>query len=164
MGTFARRGYYGTTTSEVARRAGISQAYVYRLFPDKQTLFIAVVEHSFGRIRAVFDAGAARCDGGTPQEVLGALSAAYADLIADRDVLLMQLHAQCAAVSEPAFRSVVRAGYAELVEHVQELSGATDNDVQQFFTRGAMCHLVVAVDAIDDDTPWARLLADGFTH
>lgn len=56
---FASRGYFGTTTSEVAKAAGISQAYVYRLFPNKEALFVAVVEHCFVRVRASLEAGAA---------------------------------------------------------------------------------------------------------
>ncbi|MEU6094449.1 MFS transporter [Streptomyces sp. NPDC047079] len=44
IGAFAARGYRGTTTAEVAKAAGISQAYVYRLFPSKESLFTAVVE------------------------------------------------------------------------------------------------------------------------
>lgn len=51
IGAFASRGYFGTTTTEVAKAAGISQAYVYRLFPNKEALFAAVVEHCFVRVR-----------------------------------------------------------------------------------------------------------------
>lgn len=43
-GAFAARGYYGTSTTEVANGAGISQSYLCRLFPDKEALFVAVVE------------------------------------------------------------------------------------------------------------------------
>jgi AcrR family transcriptional regulator len=40
---FAAKGLYGTTTEEIARRAGISQPYVFRLFGSKMNLFIAVL-------------------------------------------------------------------------------------------------------------------------
>ena len=55
IGTFAARGYFGTTTTEVAKEAGISQAYVYRLFPNKESLFVAVVERCFVQVRGCLE-------------------------------------------------------------------------------------------------------------
>ena len=40
---FAARGLHGTPTIEIAKAAGISQAYLFRLFPTKAELFIALV-------------------------------------------------------------------------------------------------------------------------
>lgn len=164
VSAFADRGYFGTTTTDVAKRAGISQAYVYRLFPDKETLFAAVVEHCFALIRESFTDGAAAARGSSAQEVLDAMGDAYAKLIADRSLLLLQLHAQCAAASEPAIREVVRGGYARLVEYVRGVSGASEADIQRFFAMGTLCHLVVAIDAHEVDAPWARALSDGLRH
>lgn len=148
----------------MAQRAGISQAYVYRLFPDKEALFVAVVERCFALIRESCGDGAAAAKGSSPKEILDAMGDAYARLIADRDLLLLQLHAQCAAASEPTIREVVRAGYARLVEYVRGVSGAEDADVQGFFATGTLCHLVVATDAHQIDAPWARTLSDGLRH
>ena len=83
LGAFAARGYYGTTTGEVAKSAGISQAYVYRLFPDKEALFLAVAEHCFARIRESLADGVAGARGSTPEAVLDAMGEAYARLIAE---------------------------------------------------------------------------------
>ncbi|MEW2220709.1 TetR/AcrR family transcriptional regulator [Streptomyces sp. NPDC006990] len=162
--TFADRGYFGTTTTDVAQRAGISQAYVYRLFPDKKALFTAVVEHCFALVRDSFSDGAAAAKGSSAEAVLDAMGDAYARLIADRDLLLLQMHAQCAAASEPAIREVVQAGYARLVEYVRGVSGGTEADIQRFFSVGMLCHLVVSVDAHQLDTPWARTLSAGLRH
>jgi AcrR family transcriptional regulator len=42
---FAERGYAGTTTKEIAARAGVSETLLFRHFSSKQTLFdVAVVE------------------------------------------------------------------------------------------------------------------------
>src|SRR5512146_1958447 len=38
---FAENGYHGTRTADIAARAGVSQPYVYALFPDKRALFLA---------------------------------------------------------------------------------------------------------------------------
>ena len=43
MAEFAVHGLAGTSTEEVARRAGISQPYLFRLFPTKKALFLALV-------------------------------------------------------------------------------------------------------------------------
>ncbi|MDA2803604.1 TetR/AcrR family transcriptional regulator [Nocardiopsis suaedae] len=164
VSAFAERGYFGTTTTDVAQRAGISQAYVYRLFPGKEALFAAVVEHCFALIRDSLDEGVAAVGGGSPEAVLDAMGDAYARLIADRNLLLLQLHAQCAAASEPAIAEVVRAGYARLVEYARGASGAAEADVQRFFATGMLCHLVVALDANRIEEPWARTLSGGLRH
>ncbi|AQT76069.1 MULTISPECIES: TetR/AcrR family transcriptional regulator [Streptomyces] len=164
IGAFAARGYFGTTTTEVARAAGISQAYVYRLFPNKEALFTAVVEHCFTRVRTSLEEGAAQAGGSSPEAVLHTMGDTYAHLIADKDLLLVLTHAQAAAVSEAAVREAVRAGYARLVEYVRGASGAAEADVQQFFATGMLCHLLVSLDAPEVDAPWSRTLSAGIRH
>ncbi|MEV0716675.1 TetR/AcrR family transcriptional regulator [Asanoa sp. NPDC050611] len=51
---FAKGGYAGTATDDIARLAGVSQPYVIRLFGSKQALFITVIEHVSGRIQQAF--------------------------------------------------------------------------------------------------------------
>ncbi|MGC9382771.1 TetR/AcrR family transcriptional regulator [Streptomyces sp. MH13] len=111
----------------MTKAAGISQAYVYRLFPNKEALFTAVVEHCFVRVRAALEGGAAKAESSAPDAVLASMGDAYARLISDNDLMLVQLHAQAAAVSEPAIRDAVRAGYARTVEYVRGTSGAARN-------------------------------------
>ena len=55
---FAARGLAGTSTEDVARRAGISQPYLFRLFPTKKALFLALVERCFQRVCDAFTAAA----------------------------------------------------------------------------------------------------------
>jgi AcrR family transcriptional regulator len=164
ISAFANRGYYGTTTIDVAKQAGISQAYVYRLFPDKESLFAAVVEHCFAQIREAFAEGAAAAKGTSAEAVLDAIGDAYAHLIADRDLLMVQLHAQCAAAAEPVIQAVVRTGYARLVEYARSVSGASDAEVQRLFATGALCQLVVSIGAEQVDAPWAATLSRGIRH
>ncbi|GAA2781199.1 TetR/AcrR family transcriptional regulator [Crossiella cryophila] len=164
VGAFAAKGYYGTTTTEVAKLAGISQAYIYRLFPNKEALFVAVVQRCFAQIQEALTRGAASAPDRTPEAVISAMGEAYARLVADRDLLLLQLHAQAAAASDELVRSAVQAGYAQLVEYVREVSGGSDYQVQEFFSRGALCHLVVAMGAERVDAPWAETLSAGIRH
>ncbi len=164
IGTFAARGYFGTTTTEVAKEAGISQAYVYRLFPNKELLFVAVVERCFLQVRACLEQAVAKARGSSAEIVLEAMGDAYAKLIIDNDLVLIQLHAQAAAVSEPAVREAVRQGYARVVEYVRGASGGSAHQVQDFFARGMLCHLIVSMSADEVDAPWARTLTADIKH
>ncbi|WP_433327024.1 TetR/AcrR family transcriptional regulator [Spirillospora sp. CA-294931] len=163
IGAFAARGYYGTTTAEVAKAAGISQAYVYRLFPDKETLFVAVIEHCSLRLREVFAEAAASAQGSDPGDVLHALGDAYARLIADKNLMLVLTQAMCAA-SEPAIGAAIRDLYAKEVEYVRAVSGADEAAIQDFFARGLLCNAVIAMGVDQVDAPWARTLLVGLRH
>src|SRR5687767_2819229 len=80
---FAANGFDATSTTAIARRAGISQPYIYALFANKHELFLAVNQHVVDRIRGAF-MEAART-GADPVERLTAMGDAYLDLLADRD-------------------------------------------------------------------------------
>ncbi len=60
MSAFAERGFLGTPTTEIAKAAGISQAYLFRLFPTKSDLILAVIARSNERIKEAFVAAAAQ--------------------------------------------------------------------------------------------------------
>jgi AcrR family transcriptional regulator len=160
---FAARGYYGTPTVEIAKEAGISQSYLYRLFPAKEDLFVAVVRRCFQLVRESLAVGAAKAASAQPHAVLEAMGDAYALLINNQDIMLLQLQAQCAA-REPVIGEAVRSEYARLVEYVRAASGGTDSEIQLFFARGMLCHLLVATGAPSVDARWARTLTDGITH
>ncbi len=128
MKVVGERGLYGTPTTEIARAAGISQAYLFRLFPTKTELFVAVVERSYLRVRDTMAAAVAesRRDGRPPMQAMGE---AYTDLLRDPEVLLTQLQGQAAA-SEPAVREALRRGFRELLELVERETDATALEVQ----------------------------------
>ncbi len=44
---FAELGYRRTTTAELARRCGVQENILYRLWPDKRAMFIASIEYVF---------------------------------------------------------------------------------------------------------------------
>ncbi|WP_262391453.1 hypothetical protein [Nocardiopsis sp. CNR-923] len=87
----------------------------------------------------------------------------YADLIADRDLLMLQVHAQSAS-EVPEIREAMRGGYARIVTLAHELSGGTRDQVQYFMAMGLLCHLITALDLDSLDTPWARTLTTGMRH
>lgn len=154
---FAARGIHGTRTADVAKAAGISQAYLFRLFPTKADLSHAVVRRCMEQAYATFSDAAARAKA-EDADVLATLGAAYLDLLEDRDALLLQLHAYAAAPEDPRIRDAVRAGFRRLVELVQRESGAAPDAVRGFFAQGMLLNLLAAMDARAIDEPWSRLL------
>ncbi|MEG3628857.1 TetR/AcrR family transcriptional regulator [Streptomyces poriticola] len=98
MGAFADRGCHGTTTTEVAKAAGIPQAYACRLFPDKESHFVAVVTYCFTRVRQSLEEGWPAPRAVRPRR-LPAMEDSCARLIRDRELLLVRMRAQAAAPS-----------------------------------------------------------------
>src|SRR5215212_2517717 len=90
---FAERGLHGTSTEDIARRAGISQPYLFRLFGTKKELFIASVERCMRETKETFADAAAGKQG---EEALQAMGSAYLDLLEDRTRLLGQMQAYVA--------------------------------------------------------------------
>jgi AcrR family transcriptional regulator len=154
---FARRGLHGTPVTAVADAAGISQAYVFRLFPTKLALFVAALEQGYGQVRAELVAAASRIPDGSPADVLAAMGEAYAGLVPERDLLMLQVHAHSAA-DVPEIRAAIRRGYGSVVEQARALSAGDDAAVQRFVALGQLCHLVVAADLTGVEEDWARVL------
>ena len=153
---FAARGLHGTPTMESANAAGISQAYLFRLFPTKAELFMALVERCNERIFRTFtEAAATARAAGEP--VLTAMGMSYIGLLADRNLLLNQLNAH-AACDDPAIRDQVRRGFARLVELVERESGAGPEEVRMCFAQGMLLNVMAAIQAQDVDEHWAQVL------
>lgn len=153
---FAARGLHGTPTMEIAKAAGISQAYLFRLFPTKAELFTALVARCNDRIERTFtDAAAAARAAGEP--VMQAMGLAYVGLLGDRDLLLNQLHAH-AACDDPAIRDQMRRGFARLVAIVERETGAEPLEVRNFFAHGMLLNVLAAMQAQDLDEHWAKVL------
>ena len=101
---FAAHGLAGTSTEDVARQAGISQPYLFRLFPTKKALFLALVDRCFRRVEDTFVAAAGDRTG---DQALEAMADAYELLLDDRTMLLLQMQAY-AACDDPEIREVTR--------------------------------------------------------
>jgi len=153
---FAKKGYYGTPTAEIAKAAGISQAYLFRLYPTKQELFVASTERCFENVLKEFQRAAAP-HAGDPEAMFGAIATKYNELVADRDMLLGQLHAY-AAGDDPVIRDAVRRSYGRLVEMVRTTTGADDEQLRGFFAIGLLITVTTALDVGELDEPWARAL------
>jgi AcrR family transcriptional regulator len=150
MTDFAVGGLAGTSTEDVARRAGISQPYLFRLFPTKKALFIELIGRCFQRVKDTFTAAA---DGLTGEEALVAMGDAYELLLEDRT--LLQLQMQCyAACHDPEVGDATRAGFKGLWELVERLTGLPFQTVVDFFAVGMLINVAAAMDLPAVDERW----------
>jgi AcrR family transcriptional regulator len=155
---FAERGLEGTSTEDIARRAGISQPYLFRLFGTKKELFIATVTRCFRETLELFQRAA---EGKRGQEALDAIGHAYmGQLETNRTWLRAQMQAYVAS-EDPEIRAVVRAGYGDLIAYVRRVSGADWPTVWQFFAEGMMLNVLAAMHVNDDPDLWMQQLLDG---
>jgi len=143
---FAKTGFFGTSTEAIARRAGVSQPYLFQLFGTKKDLYVASLRHGFGRTRMAFEVAGrkARSEDPSTEHVLLAIGEAYCLLLRDRELLLCQLQAY-AACSDPEIREVVGEEFTRIYRTVRELSGADDPALEDWFGKGMLMNTAAAI-------------------
>lgn len=160
---FAASGYAGTPVEAIARRVGVTQPYVFRLFGTKKALFLAAVQAGFARTRRLFAEAGERAQGqsGAPAAVLDALAVAYRERLADRDLLRLQLQAY-AACDDPEIRSAVTTEMRAVYRTVASLSGADPAALDAWFATGVVLNVlaVVSPPAATDLTGWLHETPD----
>jgi AcrR family transcriptional regulator len=140
---FAQGGYDATTTEAIAKRVGVSQPYLFRLFPNKKALFLAVVDDCFASLERMFDESSS---GLTGEEALTAMGRAYNALLDDRVLLRMQLQMWAIACRDTDVRDAARAGMARLWQRAEQISGADSMRVMQFMASGMLLNVFAAMD------------------
>jgi AcrR family transcriptional regulator len=155
---FAERGLHGTSTDDIARRAGISQPYLFRLFGTKKELFMAACARCMDQTRQAFADAAAGLQG---EEALQAMGAAYMGLLEDDPRRLrLQMH-MYAASDDTDVRTVAQTGYGELHALATRASGASRARVSRFFAKGMLLNVLASMGVRDSDLPWAQSLLQG---
>jgi AcrR family transcriptional regulator len=155
---FADKGYVATSTEDIAARAGISQPYLFRLFGTKKELYIASVSRCFRETLELFQRAA---EGLRGEQALHAIGKAYMEqLEGDRTWLRAQMQAY-AASDDPEIRSIVRAGFGDLVAYARRVSDADWPEIWHFFATGMFLNVLASMHVNDDPEPWMRELLDG---
>lgn len=150
---FALHGLNGTSTEAIARRVGVSQPYLFRLFGTKKDLFLAAVNRGFDRAAETFQ----RAAEAQPDRKLLAMGEAYRELVSNREELLMQLQAY-AACGDVEVQRVVRDRFSGLIADVTALTGATDDEIMKFFHTGMFLNVATAMNLLAiQDEKWARM-------
>ncbi|MFG2267946.1 TetR/AcrR family transcriptional regulator [Streptomyces sp. NPDC048720] len=145
---FARKGYYGTSTEAIAKRVGVSQPYLFRLFEGKKAIFVAASLRCVEDICQVFAQAAEGLEG---EEALHAMADAYVRLITEQpEKLQMQMQtyitvAAAEAEGEHGFGEAVRAAWMRLWETVHLPLGADDGETTTFMAYGMLINTLAAM-------------------
>ena len=123
---FARRGYRGTTTREIAERAGINEALLFRHFPSKEKLYWTIIEEQCGargrrdKINEIVDRG------GSDYEIFAAIAREFLTRTA-RDTELTRLlwftALESHTLSRRFFRTYVAVYYEALADYIRRRAG-----------------------------------------
>ncbi|MGW0909934.1 TetR/AcrR family transcriptional regulator [Streptomyces sp. NPDC002853] len=154
---FARGGYNGTSTEVIAKRVGVSQPYLFRLFPGKQAIFLAASGRCCQEVTEVFRKAAEGLEG---EEALHAMGEAYQALIADDpDKLLMQMQMYVAVASAEAsgdreFGEALRAAWMEMYDTVRLALGADVEETTQFLAYGMLVNVLVSMGFSPEHRVW----------
>ena len=157
IAVFARYGYEGATTAEIAKRAGVTQPYIFKLFPEKKKgLFIAACERNMRTTQAQMYESAG---GMTGHEALKAMGMAYMGRMdGDRDSLLLQMQ-QYAACWDEDIQGTVRQCMRNLWTMVVDVTKLPVEEIAVFFAKGMMCNVLAAAGRGDvRDSEWQPIL------
>jgi AcrR family transcriptional regulator len=161
MREFAVGGLHGTSVEAIAKRVGVSQPYLFRLFGTKKELFIAAVRAGMERtLRTFMEATAEVPEDADAEAVLKAIGESYQRLLEDRTLLLLQLQGY-AACDDAGIREVVRSEFARLYRFVARASGAPAGTLRQFFAEGMLMNVAAAMDLPSLKEEWARICVGG---
>ncbi len=149
---FATAGLHGTSVETIARTIGISEAYVFRLFGTKRSLFIEVVTNAFD---AMTDRMVAAAGDATGVDALSLMGAEYKNLLRSREWLLLQMQG-FAACGDPQVKRAVRAAFGRLWTRVAEVSGLEPLQVKSFIAFGMLLNDLAALDAPALRSEWSR--------
>ncbi|WNC16285.1 TetR/AcrR family transcriptional regulator [Brevibacillus brevis] len=144
---FAEIGYYRATTAQVAKRAEISQPYIFRFFSTKEALLLAALEVSWTR---VIDSFRKVVESASPEQLESGLIRAYEDILsAYQNEILLQMQAQ--TIREDAIQEEMRKGFGEVRRMVLEAFRAAgmsnpEERTMLFLARGMLCNVATALN------------------
>ncbi|WP_433665929.1 TetR/AcrR family transcriptional regulator [Nocardia sp. CA-136227] len=140
---FAAGGYAATSTESIALRAGISQTYLFRLFPTKKAVFLAATNQGFDAVEEAFRAAAARS---VEADRMDAMAEAYIDLLGDRQSLTFQLQVYAASALDDEIRALARERFHRLYQTVRELSGSDAGGAFDFMAQGMLLNVTSVLE------------------
>jgi len=142
LAEFARGGLEGTSTEVIARRVGVSQPYLFRLFPSKRALFLAAARHCFESFTLIMTEAA---EGRTGQDAILAMGVAYRQVLdKEPELLQFQLQVQAAALVDTEIRHLAHDLWAELWRTITVVSGEDPADVTRFIAVGMLLNVLTA--------------------
>ncbi|MGW1952339.1 TetR/AcrR family transcriptional regulator [Streptomyces sp. NPDC001920] len=160
MAEFARGGYHGTSTEAIAKRVGVSQPYLFRLFPGKKAIFLAAAERCVEDTIRMFAEASEGLEG---EEALHAMGDAYRKVVSEqpeRLMMQMQMYLAVAAADEEGdheFGEAVRVGWMRLWDTVHLPLGADVDKTTTFMAYGMLINCLVAMGFPSGHRVWAGM-------
>ncbi len=157
---FARGGYHGTSTEAIAKRVGVSQPYLFRLFPGKKAIFLAAAGRCVEDTIRMFEEAS---DGLEGEEALQAMGEAYRKVVTEQPewlMMQMQMYVAVAAAEQEGdheFGEAVRAGWMRLWDTVHLPLGADVNETTTFLAYGMLINCLLAMGFPPEHRVWAGM-------
>jgi AcrR family transcriptional regulator len=140
---FAEWGYHGATTAAIAKRADISQSYVYVLFPSKKDLFIACHRWNHRQIMDIIDSAAGAMQ--HPMQARARIQQEYVERVEHRHHFLFRLQATAAASSDADIAEEVRRSFIEGFEKLRQVVGDDLEEVRAYVSIGLFADVAMAL-------------------
>ncbi|WP_285113546.1 TetR/AcrR family transcriptional regulator [Leifsonia sp. fls2-241-R2A-40a] len=162
---FGERGYFGATTDQIAKAAGISQPYVVRMFGGKENLFVGVLSRSLERLLVAFTSTLEQWKAeGSPEspskldsafvstahgEIGRRLGLAYVNLIEDRGLLLSLMQAFSMG-QDPTIGAKARDGFLAIYRLLRDEAGFAPEEVRSFLAEGMLLNTLLGLRLPDE--------------
>lgn len=158
---FGDRGYAAATTDAIAQIAGISQAYVIRVFGSKEALFIATAERMIDRVADAFRAVIAESP--SSDRIEPGLGEAYVRLADDRGSLVTLLHLFTLG-QDPVIGPIAREGFLRIYTILREEAGLSAARATAFLGNGMLVSVIFGLQlpAADEDARIDELVQSTF--
>jgi AcrR family transcriptional regulator len=119
-GMFSTGSYRGTTTAEIARRAGVTEPILYRHFASKRELYLAVLTESWRRLRELWDEVVAAEE--DPKLWISAIGRAYFEAVDPRlHSANLWIQSLTEASDDPEIRKYLRKHMREVHDYVADV-------------------------------------------
>lgn len=143
---FGERGYFGATTDQIAKAAGISQPYVVRMFGTKENLFVEVLGRSLDKLLVSFHTTLDewKASGSPPDTIARLLGTAYVNLIEDRGILLSLMQAFSMG-HDPVIGKQAREGFMAIYRLLRDEAGFEPERVRTFLAEGMLLNTLLGL-------------------
>ncbi|MEU0965918.1 TetR/AcrR family transcriptional regulator [Streptomyces sp. NPDC005917] len=156
---FSRTGLFGTPVEVIARAAGVTQPYVFRLFGSKTKLFTECVRISFAQSTArMLDAA----EGLSGVNALIAMGNQYRSNLENNPDVLIQTQA-FAACAHDEVREAVREAYSDQWRQLAEQAGVKPVQMKIYMALGLLLNNLTMIDAKTSTSIDEQWVHDAYT-
>lgn len=143
---FGERGYFGATTDQIAKAAGISQPYVVRMFGTKENLFIEVLSRALRKLVEAFTETieAWKAAGSPDGQLTRSLGIAYVNLVEDRG-LLLSLMQGFGMGHDAVIGGRARDGFMRIYRLLRDDAGFEPEQVRTFLAEGMLLNTMLGL-------------------